>query len=273
MASPVYFLAHASMGKVFPADIVDRRELARFGLSDVFRDVDSEKGVDWYASEATTGSGPGGKPGLYVCALPVVSRELPRALSYNAADATFNWSQITDETWIGLDTTNKTKPADVARRQQQEGHWIKLNDGQEWLVPAVRRPEVGDKTITDEQGERVVRVFTAGVPRVNQQLRYDCKARKVIATVRPIDQRLWDWSAKFYNLVYRDEPIAESDVPDMAEQFEFCAELLGVNYRLGIGEINELGLVTEADIVSIIQATVDFPWYRSMCSAAAAKKN
>lgn len=274
MASPVYFLAGSSLAKMFPAEIVDRRELTRFGLADVFRDVHSDKSADWYCGEASGPSGPGGKAGLYLSALPVVSRDLPRTLAYDAGDLDWRWSEIADGTWIGIDAANRTKPADIARRLKQDGHYVKLNDGNEWLVPAIRRPEIGDKTITDEQGEaKTVRGFTDGVPRCNQQLRYDWKSRKVVPSVRPSDQRLWDWSAKFYRLVYRDEPIKADDMPDMAEQFEYCAELLGVNYRLGFGEINELGLLTENDVASIIQASIDFPWYRSVCEASAVKKN
>lgn len=275
MSTPVYFLSGATVGKLFPADLACKQEFARYGLTELFRDVMPDKGVDWYATDLTRPSGPDGKPGVYLSALPVVSRGLPRVMSYSADDKSIRWVEIEPGVlWAGFDDQSKATPSDLARRQQQEGHYVKLADGNEWLVPAIRRPDIGDKTIVDEQGERVVRGFTDGVPRVNQQLRYDYRLRNVVSSVRPNDIRIWDWSAKFYKLVYRDGgPLTEADIPDMAEQFEFCGELLGINYRMGFAEINELGLITEADIVSIIQAAVDFPWYRERLADWSAKKN
>jgi hypothetical protein len=264
VSTPVYFLAGVSVAQLFPADVLDRSVLAGHGLAETWRDVDPRRGVDWYHGELSRATGPGKQPGVLISALPVESREIPRSLEYQPDDTTWQWTEIEPgKTWIGIDRTQPVRPDDVARRQQQQGYFIKLDDGQRWLLPVIRRPEWTDTNVAGLDGspDQVRREFGPGVPQLDQAITVDWRERIVRKSVRPCDQRIWDWSEKFYRMLYRDTELDAADVPDEFEQCAFCAELLGMNYRLGGEELNRLGLLGELSRNLIIGCALAFPWY------------
>jgi hypothetical protein len=271
VAAPKYFLPKVRAEQLFPGERINRDLLRAHGLDDLFRDVGDERALDWANTELIGSHGPGGQPGMMISALPVVSRRAPRTMGYKPDDATWRWFPMDDgKYWLGVDTTDRPRPEDLARRQQQDGHFVELGDGQRWLVPAIRRPEYGDRTVPGDDGtERTEWGLKDGIPLVNRAVRYNPVERQVIRQIRPNEQRVWDWSAQFYQLVYGSAP----QMIDLPEQIEYCAYVLGLNYRLTVAEINELELFTEDQIVAIVQATVDLPWFKDYVDARAAKKN
>jgi hypothetical protein len=49
------------------------------------------------------------------------------------------WAKVPGaDAWVGMYVEHRPKPADLAREQQLQGHWVTLGDGQKWLCPVAR---------------------------------------------------------------------------------------------------------------------------------------
>lgn len=272
MATPVYFIAGHKADSLFPGERVDREVLRKLGMADLWRDTLADKAVDWLATEWLSNKTPGNTPGMFVSALPVESHRPPRTVT-QFDDGSWRWLAGENGVWLGIDTLAPVKPEDVERRNQYKGHWVELADGNEWLIPVIRRPVWGQKTIKTDDGEdRQVDGFLDGIPRLSQIMTMDPATRRVTRSIRPVDQRIWDWSASFYPLVYSDGFNQTAPLPQDEETFAFAASLLAMNYRVGLAEINAWQLFEDRVLIPVIQAAMDLPWIKARDEATTQKK-
>lgn len=272
MATPVYFISGHKADSLFPGERVDRDVLRKLGLADLWRDTLAERSVDWMATEWSGANTPSNRPGMFVSALPVESHRPPRTVT-KFDDGSWQWVAGANDVWLGIDTLAPVKPEDVERRNQYKGHWVELADGNEWLIPVIRRPAWGQKTIkTDDGEEQLVDGFLEGVPRLSQIMTMDPATRKVTRSIRPVDQRIWDWSATFYGVVYDDGHNKKRTMPTDDDSFAFAATLLAMNYRVGLAEINAWQLFEERCLIKVIQAAMDLPWIEAQDEATTQKK-
>jgi hypothetical protein len=129
-------------------------------------------------------------------------------------------------------------PADLARNRQLPGLPVKLQDGQEWLIPIAK--QLPHKIELDADGEPVRRILG----------RYAA---------------FYAEAGKYYDLLrgYRSgEPLT------IAGAFAFAVEALALNYRINRDVADFLELFTEENILWTIGATFEL----SELDAIAAQK-
>jgi len=158
--------------------------------------------------------------------------------------------------WLGFETANPPRPADLVRAEPLPGHLVAMGDGNLWRVPAERF--LPNRLELDEDGH-VQRVPLPRFAALKQQTRL-----------------LWD---DYLQVITAAEP-AQPDQPKSAgklrlsdeEQFRLAVHYLGVNYRLAVPECNLLGLLSETCLVRGLEAILDVPALAAMLEAEAKKK-
>jgi hypothetical protein len=206
-------------------------DLGALGLADV------AKGAQ--LAFAGTSQGPSGKSGVIFAFAGDEPRYMPAAQTWRRApNGLF---------WLGIETEHLPGPDDLARNIQYAGRYLKLNDGNEWLVPIARIFEGGTclptRYILGERGEAV----------------------EVMPEFVEISRRASDAFDAIYNAKAGEHVL----IPD-GKQLARAA--LGVNYRLGDAEILMLGLLGDHNNWIVIEALCDFPSLHRMREDIA-KKN
>ena len=168
--------------------------------------------------------GPGGKPGVML-----ISPGEHRHYGYHAGDQ--EWVNCGDW-WIGWDKTAKPKPEHLQRSTLVEGMETKLNDGNVWQCPIIRRWEG--------------LAFTPAVPQVVGRINGE-----FVAEVMPRYREVWELSATVW-----DKFAAKSNIT-VGELFSACVAFLAVNYRVGDEECTVLQLLTSTTMQEIVTAGLD----------------
>jgi len=142
----------------------------------------------------------------------------------------------TADYWVGLERPHT--PGDLAREEMLPGHWVRLADGQDWLVPVARGAG-------EEDGKPV---WYEHLPRRLARKDGDWVAGEVIKRYEP----LWSIGKAF----------AEMD--DQMDVFDAAITALSFNYRVGTTEALLLGLIDISGPVShaasrILEAVIDGP--------------
>ena len=146
--------------------------------------------------------------------------------------------------WIGWRKDSPPGPDDLARQKQLDGHWVKLGDGNLWLVPVARRYVFEDGAIRHRVELSTVRHL-------------DADGRWKADTVAEQYRRLWAWLTLFDRWLAAEEGAAEDF--DFQSETEFVVEALRLNYRLGSVEASLLGLLDTTGIIGAIEAVTDRP--------------
>ncbi len=221
MATPLYFLVgirphqFAPNGKLCRS-LIDSRGLPFEDLTDAGQLSICE----------IPGSGPGGKSGVIVCALPV-SGIVPKRIGYHPREQ--DWHQIDDGLWIGLDKIEPPTPEELQRRRMHRGHVLTLGDGQAWEIPVVRRPLDGS---TD---------LPCG---------YQLSGGRWLESIKPQFKPLWEEAGE----VHRDCRELGFD-----RLLGYALNVLAINYRVGSNEQNLLGLIDSTNWVEILVLSFDQP--------------
>lgn len=164
-----------------------------------------------------------------------------------------HWEQLSESrAWIGWP---KQAPADVRlmlqRKQLLDGYWVELSDGNQWLVPIARKPEM------DEELR-----WTVTLPRTlifrNGDWLYG-----------PVERRY----AGLLDIAYKWLPVRVAAVRDdtdeanatmqlmdvsMQECISMAVTALSYNYRLGPAEVSALGLMNQFNFLGVLDALVDW---------------
>lgn len=228
------------------AKIADLRKL---GLGYAFNDDG-----DFTASGVTRGPGDSG-PGIIVAD---TSRLGERALGFYPEEQTWG-AKSESVVQIGYYTGCLPTPEDLARSHLLDGHFVKLGDGKQWLIPIARG--VGEK-----DGE--VYWYEA----LPKGMTLNGGHRWVQRDVVPEYAELWKiaqlWAAGIFNVTVPDgkgDDVVKVNV-DFNENIGTAACIvLSANYRVDDNEIALLNLFSDERLMyEILNATVDMPRWEAL---------
>jgi len=168
------------------------------------------------------------------------------------------------EAWVGrFQKDPPPKPVDLARKEQLDGHLVRLADGNDWLCPIARG-------WTEEDGEQ--RWYHA----LPQRLELDDDGKwsqgAVVAKFAPLWALATRWEEALVGAVGEDDetPVAF----EFQDGIEAAIECLAVNYRIGPAECALLGLLTAECCRGVLHALIDWPtrleWVQKKIQADAA---
>ena len=154
-----------------------------------------------------------------------------------------DWQEsISKKFWLGKEKVNPPKPIDLQRKEIINGHLTRLEDGNEWLVPAARIFPQGttlpQSLILGPNGELVKEVL----PRFAQ---LGNKA-----------ERIWNETKRQIGWLKDGET---SEPIDEKEEWDIAISALAVNYKIGQDEVSFLRLLTTENMLAILHALIDFP--------------
>lgn len=153
--------------------------------------------------------------------------------------------------WVGWTPGTAPGPADLERGQLVGGHWVRLSDGRDWLVPVARAFPAGtalpERLILGPTGE----VVTERLPEY--------------AALYAGAERAW---GLFVAQASPEDAEDDGEPWTLIEQMDLAATALGVNYRVTRLEVAALGLLTTRNVGEVCAALIDLPTILD-----AAKKN
>lgn len=162
--------------------------------------------------------------------------------------------------WVGYSTDCPLRPEDLKRETQLHGHWVRLADGQKWLVPIARK-----SMPTDEQPLRycVALPHVAGIDDQGQWT-----TGNVLARYAP----LWQVAMTFWTAMLSANFTEEDQATlQFGDSLDAATLALCANYRIGKVEATLLGLFTLEHAVTVLQALVDWPtardWFKKKQAA------
>jgi len=227
---------------------LNKDDLVRLGLAEVFA------GVAPTCRECTPG--PDGGPGVVLAAPPnEYAGGIMPAVGFHRSTQT--WHKA-GSYWLGIETENPPRPADLQRPETIDGYRLRLEDGRDWLIPVARHFEKGSvmprRLCLGPEGE----VIFEALPRYARF----CTNVELI----------WrDCRRLFRMLSEGEEPLTLTD----KQVLDFAVEALGVNYRVAIPEAALLQILTTQNMNLILNLVVDLPAYLAVQkdTAEAVKKN
>lgn len=233
MSAPLYFLPGIFTAQLAPGGQLSRSLLAARGLGEVLEDIRS---LDDLAHADLATLGPGGKSGVIISAIPVESRELPRRLGYYPQDTAIEWLSFNGGLiWAAIDKNYPPTPADLARHKMLDGYPIEMADGQEWIVPILRRWPAGTALPQDWEWD---------------------DAGQFVQRIKARYQRIWESSSKTASEFFDSPSGHRINLPDATQRI---LDALALNYRLGRHEQRLLHLVDSTNWEDALAATVDLP--------------
>ena len=162
-----------------------------------------------------------------------------RRLGYNPGAQT--WRTIDGRTF-GWWNDSPPTPEDLCRVQQVPGHFARLDDGGDWLIPCARVFPSGTRL------PRTLRMDDSGELTLDVKPEYRAFAAQA--------ETLWDVVAGTFK-VDSGSPAA----PEMnyLQLFDVAAAALAINYRIGRAEIGALELLSTDTLPGVWHAVVDWP--------------
>jgi hypothetical protein len=150
--------------------------------------------------------------------------------------------------WIGFWNDRRPRPETVLRREPLGGKAVKLEDGNEWIVP-VGRP---NSAITS-------------VPLVLKRKGDGVEARpsKRFESLCADAKTLFDFCYK--------EAISSSEAKDGQQiayrtAYDIACRALAVNYRIGPDEVDVLGLLSTTSVILVGRAIADWDGFLELCA-------
>jgi hypothetical protein len=237
MGVPLYYFPRET-----PAAMT-RERLRDSPLADPYRDclvgpVEFERSVSIREVHA---NGPDQGNGVIVAALGKHSPQ-QRVGVYKGIEW-HSWNQ--GQYWIGLDPLHPVTVDDLARSALIPGYDVRLGE-QTWHVPTVRR---GAKFPTLPQ--------TVGF---NADGLFEMRLRREW-------EPIWEQSGKIYDQFFQP---GSYPFPQIAT---LCANMLGINYRVGPAESFLLELVDTENWSHIYEAVLDWPLVKEMLDDTSADPN
>lgn len=140
------------------------------------------------------------------------------------------WTKVNDW-WLGV-SREKINPDTLLRDEVVDGHFVKLEDGNEWLIPVARVFPIGtnlpESLVLGPDGQLVKEIlprFAAFTQKADEVFEFFRKEKGLLQT----------------------------------EAWEIAVEALAINYHVGRQEVSALRLLTTANIAKIMQAIIDMP--------------
>jgi hypothetical protein len=144
--------------------------------------------------------------------------------------------------WVGCDRSLPPGPDELARLDGLPGYETKLGDGRDWIVPRLLEWNA-DRRTPDAPCHLPARqtmqnVLTGGTARL---------------VLRPRFREASEIASKAF------EGFAHQRTAPFDALFIAAAKLLSVNYRLGVEEINLLGLFDPTLVMRVLTRSFDYP--------------
>lgn len=196
--------------------------------------------------------GPGGGPGMCVCAAGgedrlgyfpdrQVWRKLPPGGGPHSALTA----------WAGHYRDELPGPGELLRAKGVPGHAVALGDGNDWMVPLVR-----GLAFKSDDPDPMLQYYIA----LPQRAGVDDAGRWVERGVVPRYEHLWRIAAAFWDQMQAAAGGAADTISfDFPGLMDAAASLLAANYRIGPVEIDWLGLLDDQRAREICQAAIDWP--------------
>lgn len=153
------------------------------------------------------------------------------------------WQQSeSGDYWLGYRKDLRPTPRTLKRSKQLPGQMVRLEDGNDWLIPVARG----------------VNEALQGTCRLPQRFeRRD--GQWVPGDVVDKFTRLWQITQEWWNVL---SPMIFGGSGDFVIQLDdeasWCVEILATNYRVGVDEVSMLGLLSDEAATGILTALVDF---------------
>lgn len=148
--------------------------------------------------------------------------------------------------WIGHEVDRPPRPRDLIRTEPHPGRPVGLRDGYQWLIPeAIQLPHIVG--LDPETGEVALRhapefdEFCKASERYAMLLFKECNMLQRMQRANP------------------NKPVAELAVDfPLPEAFRYANMALALNYRVCPPIVDYLGLLSNAEIVRVLSATICF---------------
>ena len=137
--------------------------------------------------------------------------------------------------WLGYAREQKPGPIDLARQETVPGHWVTLGDGDEWIVPVARSFREDRVTLPHN-----MRMGPDG---------------KIVKSLKQEYRDLFDRASPIADEIYNSGATTIND----EVLFKLAVDGLSVNYRVGIAEVNLLGLLDTQTCLEVLKAMIDLP--------------
>lgn len=170
--------------------------------------------------------------------------------------------------WLGYYTDDPPGPMDLIRPDAVLDGYTKVLESpagpDQWIIPRARiyTEDVAGGTVDGPTSDLPQSLSMVGGKLIEKPLpRY----RQACLDA----ERIW---AAVMSANDAESPADDAVTLDSVEEFHLAVRILAINYRVGIPEINALGVVTTATKGEIIKCFVDFPAYAKVQSERAAAK-
>lgn len=225
MAGQLYFISKAQS--------ISDEDINKAGLRPVFGKASF--------SFRPTNSGPGKQSGSIVVITPAHPEAKTPQVGYFPAQQ--DWQEADKgKFWVGKEKDNPPRPIDLQRTELIDGHYTKLEDGQDWLVPVAR---------VFPQGTMLPQSLILGP---NGEL-----VKEILPRYAKLGQRAEKVWLEFKRQMGTLTEGETSESMDLKTQWDIAIEALSINYRLGPWEVSFLNLLTTENISRILSALVDIP--------------
>ena len=223
-------------------------DLARVGLAGVFAaDAPAVRGCD---------RGPDGLQGVVV-AVPGIEQLAGTPARHGYFPDEQTWRNL-GEYWLGWETAAPPRPADLRRPEMLAGYLIKLDDGSHWLCPVAR---------SMPRGSILPRRMSLGP---NGEIVWQALPR--YAAFCAMAERAWLDYRRANGWLDPNDQIVTLTSDDARDIAVAC---LAMNYRVGAAEVAALEILTEQNMLAVLDAMIDVPALREVALRAAEqqKKN
>jgi len=221
-----------------------RAALVDAGVGHLVEDLDQEQTALAVILGDVVQHGPDGGGGCCL-ALKTSSGELPERFGVHLDQQTWH-APLCGDVWLGTVNGHPPAPADIQRPSAIGGRTPKLEDGQKWAVPTLRRPS-GDSDLPS-----------------GYRLSGDGSVEKVLSGRW---RQLWDESAEVlehFLALEREEPGPLSGDAAIPRVLQFCVDCLAINYRFSMLEQNVLLPVGSHTWFWLLMVAVDYPaWMKA----------
>lgn len=200
-------------------------------------------------SSAHADDGPGSKPGMVFGASGADVRYKPKRQVWQPYPGKEEEEKEDEEKlFLGMWKDSPPGPEYFERKQQFDGHMVKLTDGNEWLVPVARAVDG-----TTPLPRPLKRGAGGWVPGEQPLAQY----RDIFGHAC----RVWDQLASNNG---QPKEKKEEIVISLDEEVDIAAMALGINYRVSAAEISLLGLFDTRNCAEVVLALIDFPAIREL---------
>lgn len=149
--------------------------------------------------------------------------------------------------WIGWENQAPPRPEDLARREQLPGHWVRLGDGEEWLIPvAIGMGVDGDELVPYRRLPSYLELGPQG--------KWEHGA--IVEQYTP----LWDLAAGYFDSIRGLKAEGTRINFDFEGAAEAAIRVLGFQYHVGAAEVSLLRLLrSDRGVHEILRAVIDWP--------------